>query len=93
MGRNQLIGLGVLDCAFGVAALTTEGTLAEFAYILNVTLAIVLMVLTWRDLRSRGWSWQAPVVGISYVVAPLVGLIAYIALSSREGPGDSPAPT
>lgn len=42
------------------------------------------LVLTWQDLRSRGWSWQAPLAGVSYVAAPLVCLIAYVALSFRE---------
>lgn len=84
MGRNGLIALGVVDCAFGVTALTTDGALSEMAYVFNFTLAVVLMVLTWQDLRSRGWSWQAPLAGVSYVAAPLIGLIAYVALSFRE---------
>lgn len=92
MSRSGLIALGILDCAFGVTALTADGALSDLAYVLNFTLAAVLMVLTWRDLRSRGWPWQAPLAGISFIAAPLVGLIAYVALSFREAGQETATP-
>lgn len=83
MGRNGLLGLSILDCAFGVIYLTSDGSLADVALALNFILAVLLMVLTWQDLRARGWRWQAPVVGISYLFAPLLGLILYALASGR----------
>ena len=65
MGRNGLLALSVLDCLFGIGSLTTSGGASEVFLLLNFLLAALLMVLTWQDLRSRGWTWQAPVVGIS----------------------------
>jgi hypothetical protein len=51
------------------------------------------MVLTWQDLRSRGWSWQAPVVGVSYLFVPLVGLVLYAFASNRPRQGSAPVTT
>ena len=84
MGRTGLLALSVLDCVFGVVALSSSGTLSEVSFGLNFTLAALLMVLTWQDLRARGWTWQAPVVGVSYLVAPLVGLVLYALASGRD---------
>ena len=79
----MLLGVSVIDCAFGIVSLTSDGSVAEVALMLNFVLAAVLAVLTWQDLRARSWTWQAPLVGVSYVVAPLVGLILYAVLSDR----------
>lgn len=82
MSRKLLLALSVLDCAFGLTALYTDGAASSVAYGLNFVLAAVLAMLTWQDLRSRGWTWQS-VVSVTYVLAPLVGLVLYAALSSR----------
>jgi hypothetical protein len=73
----------VIDCAFGATALSTEGSVSGVAFGLNFTLAALLAVLTWQDLRARAWHWQAPLVGLSYLVAPLVGLVLYALASGR----------
>jgi hypothetical protein len=90
MGRNGLLALSVLDCVFGVGALTASGTTSEVFLLLNFLLAALLMVLTWQDLRSRGWTWQAPAVGVSYLLAPLVGLVLYAFASNRPRQGPAP---
>ena len=82
MSRGWLLALSVLDCAFGATALATDGTTSSIAYGLNFVLAALLAVLTWQDLRARGWTWPAA-AGITYLIAPLVGLVLYAALSNR----------
>lgn len=82
MSRGALLALSVVDCAFGAVALSTDGTTSSIAYGLNFILAAVLVVLTWQDLRARGWTWQCA-ASITYLVAPLVGLVLYAALSNR----------
>lgn len=82
MSRSALLALSILDCGFGAVALLSDGDLSTVAYLANFLLALVLMVLTWQDLQRRGWTWQAA-AGVTYVIAPLVGLILYFALSSR----------
>jgi hypothetical protein len=84
MGRSGLLALSVVDCIFGVVALSTSGTVSDISLGLNFTLAALLMVLTWQDLRTRGWTWQAPIVGVSYLAAPLVGLVLYALASGRD---------
>lgn len=87
MGRAQLLGLSVVDCVFGIVALSTGGTVASVALGVNFVLAALLMVLTWQDLRARGWTWHAGVVGVSYLLAPLVGLVLYAVASGRPRQG------
>lgn len=82
MSRGWLLALSVLDCAFGAVALSADGTTSSVAYGLNFVLAALLAVLTWQDLRARGWTWQSA-ASITYLIAPLVGLVLYAALSSR----------
>ena len=69
---------------FGVISLSSTGAVASVALGLNFILAALLMVLTWQDLRARGWTWQAGVVGISYLAAPLIGLVLYALASGRR---------
>ena len=83
MSRSSLILLSLVDCAFGVIALSTDGSIAEVALGLNFVLAALLAILTWQDLRQRNWGWQAPVIGLSYLAAPLIGLVLYAWASGR----------
>ena len=83
MSRTALLLLSVVDCAFGAVTLATEGSVAKVAFGLNFTLAALLAVLTWQDLRQRDWTWQAPLIGLSYLVAPLIGLVLYAIASGR----------
>ena len=87
MSRGLLIGLSVVDCAFGATALSTDGATSAIAYGLNFTLAALLAVLTWQDLRSRGSTWQAA-ASVTYLIAPLVGLVLYAAFSGRAKQSD-----
>ena len=89
MSRSSLILLSLVDCALGIIAITTDGSIAEVALGLNFVLAALLAVLTWQDLRQRNWSWQAPVIGLSYLAAPLVGLVLYAWASGRPAGGTS----
>lgn len=52
-------------------------------YLVNVVLAVLLAVLTGRDLTRRGMrlGW---LVGLSYVLAPLIGLVLYGIFSTRS---------
>lgn len=72
-----------MDCAFGLVYLSSTGSTADVALGLNFVLAAVLAVLTIQDLRSRAWRWQAFVVGGSFLLAPLVGVVLYAVTSSR----------
>jgi len=54
--RNVLLGLSVVDCIFGLLYLSSEGDSAETFLGINFLLAALLMVLTWQDLRKRGWT-------------------------------------
>ena len=83
MSRAALLALSVVDCAFGLVYLASGGSVAKVALGLNFVLAALLAVLTIQDLRARRWSWQAIVIGISYVLAPLIGLVLYAAASGR----------
>lgn len=83
MQRNGLLAVSVIDCGFGILHLSTSGSLADVALGLNFVLAALLTVLTWQDLRSRGWTWPAPLVGISYLAAPLFGVVLYAMASNR----------
>ena len=84
MSRAQLLGLSVLDCVFGLVYLYSDGSVSNIALGLNFILAALLMVLTYQDLRARGWTWPAA-ASITYLIAPLVGLVLYAALSNRPG--------
>jgi hypothetical protein len=88
MSRNALLLISVIACGFGAIALTTEGTASATAYAFNFILAALLAVLTWQDLRDRGWTWQSAVIGLSYLAAPLVGLVLYAVASRRPKQGD-----
>lgn len=82
MTRLTLLALSVVDCAFGATYLYGPEGLRAPAFILNFLLAVVLAVLTAQDLRSRGMrlGW---LVGLSYIAAPLVGLVLYAIFSSK----------
>lgn len=88
--RNALLVLSVSDCIFGLLYLSNSGDNADTFLGINFLLAALLMVLTWQDLRKRGWAWQAPVVGVSYLFAPLIGLILYAIASNRPQLGPAP---
>lgn len=88
VGRTALLGLSVVDCGFGALYLTTSGSLADAALLLNFLFAALLTVLTWQDLRARDRTWPAPVTGLSYLLAPLVGLVLYAAFSNRPRRAD-----
>jgi phosphoglycerol transferase MdoB-like AlkP superfamily enzyme len=88
--RNALLALSVVDCIFGLLYLSSSGDSADVFLGINFSLAALLTVLTWQDLRKRGWTWQAPVVGVSYLVAPLIGLMLYAITSNR--PQREPSP-
>ena len=83
MNRGAFLALSVVACGFGVMALTATGSAADFGLGMNFVLAALLAVLTAQDLRHRGWRWQAVAVGISYLLAPLVGLVLYALASGR----------
>ena len=83
MQRNGLLAISVIDCGFGILYLSSSGSVADVAFGLNFVLAALLTVLTWQDLRSRGWTWQAPLVGLSYLAAPLFGLVLYAMASNK----------
>lgn len=91
MTRPQLIVLSVVCCGFGLLALYGSGDFSSFGYVVNFSLAVVLAILTGRDLASRGV--RVPwLVGLSYVAAPLIGLVLYGVLSARPTRTDqSPA--
>lgn len=96
MSRGQLLVLSVVCCAFGGLYLAVDdGGLKTMAFVLNAVLAILLAVLTFQDLRARRpqWTWQAALVGLSYIAAPLVGLALYAAASNTPKPdkADKPA--
>lgn len=59
MQRNGLLAFSVIDCGFGILYLSSSGSVADVALGLNFVLAALLTVLTWQDLRSRGWTWRA----------------------------------
>lgn len=82
MTRAQLILLSVVDCAFGLLFLKGPVELRTSALVINVSLATLLAILTGQDLMRRGLrlGW---LVGLSYVAAPLLGLILYAIFSGR----------
>ena len=82
MTRAVLLGLSVVCCAFGALALKGPESVQGTAYGINVTLAVLLAVLTAQDLRKRGWRF-APLLGATYIL-PLVGLVVYALASNRE---------
>jgi hypothetical protein len=83
VSKVTLLLLSVVDCGFGAIALSTDGSVAGVALGINFVLAALLAVLTWQDLHERNWSWQAPVIGVSYLLAPLIGLVLYALASNR----------
>lgn len=84
MSRGVLLGLSVVACVFGGISLVTDGSASGAAYAVNVTLAALLAVLTWQDLRRRAWSTvPAALIGLSYLLAPLLGLVLYALAGAR----------
>lgn len=82
MTRPQLIVLSIVCCGFGLIALTASGAVSASAYAVNFCLAVVLAIWTGRDLAARGV--RVPwLVGLSYIAAPLVGLVLYGVFSAR----------
>jgi hypothetical protein len=83
VSRPALLSLSVVDCVFGVVYLTSDGSTADIALGVNFVLAALLAVLTAQDLRARNWTWPAFLIGASYLLAPLVGLVLYAIGSGR----------
>jgi hypothetical protein len=83
MRRSWLIWLSVVDCAFGAIYLVGPHGLRSPFHAVNLVLALALAVLTADYLGRRGhrWPW---VVGLLYPLAPLVGLVAFAAVSARN---------
>ena len=81
--RGGLLALSVIDCGFGLMYLFGPGGARPAMLGVNVALAVLLAVLTGRDLMGRGvrLGWLA---GLSYLFAPLVGLVLYTVFSGRE---------
>lgn len=88
MTRAQLLALSVVCCGFGLLALYGSGTARGAGAAINLVLAAVLAVFTGRDLLARGvrFGW---LIGLSYLAAPLVGLVLYGIFSGR--PASAPA--
>ncbi|MGB8649523.1 MAG: hypothetical protein WCD35_02560 [Mycobacteriales bacterium] len=80
--RSGLLALSVLDCAFGLFYLFGPHGARSAMLGLNIVLAVILAILTGRDLMARGLrlGWLA---GLSYIFAPLVGLVLYGIFSAR----------
>jgi hypothetical protein len=78
-----LLAASVVCCVFGALALAGPEGFRGVAFGGNLTLAVLLAVLAGQDLMRRGWHAMSVVIGISYVVAPLIGLAAYALASSR----------
>jgi hypothetical protein len=85
MSRGQILGLSVACCALGAVAIYGGGPIRGVAFVLNFALAVALAIIAGRDLDRRGvrLAW---LVGISYVLAPLVGFVLYAIFSGREAP-------
>ena len=83
MSRSQILALSVVCCAFGAVAIYASGPIRAVAFVLNFILAVALAIIAGRDLDRRGvrLAW---LVGISYVLAPLIGFILYAIFSARE---------
>jgi hypothetical protein len=82
MSRAALLGLSVVDCLFGLLSLSGPDDYRGVALAINFGLAIVLAIFAGRDLMERGirLGWLA---GLSYLAAPLVGLVLYAIFSTR----------
>jgi hypothetical protein len=80
--RTGLLVLSVVCCFFGGLSLKGPEGLQGPAYVVNVVLAVLLMVLTYQDLRRRGWAPLAALMSLSYLL-PLVGLVVYALASNR----------
>ena len=91
MARWALLAVSVVCCVFGVLTLWGPHDFRDAARVVNVSLAVLLAIGTGRDLLKRGWGTIAVLAGASYVLAPLVGFVAYAIASARDyrGPGDS----
>ena len=83
MSRVQILSLSVVCCAFGLVAVLGDDPWRGPAYAVNFVLAVALAIIAGRDLHRRGMrlGW---VVGISYVLAPLIGLVLYGIFSVRD---------
>ena len=84
MSRNQLLALGAVNTISG--SITTGGSVRDVALLVGLIVGTVLAVGCTRDLHRLGWTWQAPVIGVSNLAATLVGLVLY-ALASRRPVG------
>jgi hypothetical protein len=83
MRRSTLIGISILDCALGAAALYGPHGVRSPFHAANFALAVILAVLTANFLGGRGlrWLWA---VALLYPFAPLFGLVAFTAVSARD---------
>ena len=83
INRVQILSLSVICCLFGAVAIFGPGRLRGAAYVINFLLAVILAIVAGRDLHRRGFrlGW---LVGLSYLLAPLVGLVLYGIFSVRE---------
>ena len=84
--RSGLLALSVVDCVFGLLYLFGPHDARPVMLAVNVALAVLLAILTGRDLQARGVK-LAWLPALSYVFAPLVGLVLYGVLSDREPVG------
>ena len=82
MTRSWLIGLSVVCCGFGLLAIKGHDSARTVGLLVNGVLAVALAILTARDLQRRRVR-LAPLIGVSYVIAPLVGLVLYAIFSAR----------
>ena len=82
MSRIQILVLSVVCCAFGVLGLYGSGVARTLGLLVNGVLALILAVAAGIDLDRRGFR-LAWVVGVSYLLAPLVGLVLYGIFSAR----------
>lgn len=91
MTRVQIMVLSAVCCLFGLGAIFGSGSLRGASYAVNFVLAVVLAIVAGRDLDRRGvrFGW---LVGVSYVLAPLIGFVLYAIFSSRPA-RVSPAPS
>ena len=81
MTRTQILALSVLTCIAGGLWLWGPDSVQTVAAVVNVALGIALIFIAGRDLKERGWQYGY-LIGLTYL-APLVGLVTYLALSDR----------
>lgn len=83
MSRVQILSLSIVCCVFGAVAIFGPDSLRGLGYAVNFVLAVILAIVAGRDLHRRGFrlGW---LVGLSYLLAPLLGLVLYGIFSVRE---------